>query len=127
MNFILVGGKICVATHLTFDKGLQTQGISRATSMRSATATVGNHATGEMLLFRRGKLPEIFRDDGVVRKMEVAFAQNDAVYTLDDVIFTARRPMPNTYDKCEAAYLEYAATDVTVNTMPKTINRKVTI
>lgn len=127
MNFILVDGKICVATHLTFDRELDTQDVSSATSMRSATVTVGQSITGEMLLFRRGKLPEIFRDDGVVRKMGVEFAQDDALYSLDDVIFTARRPMPNAYDKCEAAYLEYAATDVTVNKITKTINRKVTI
>lgn len=115
MNFILIDGQICVATHFTFDRELQTKDVSRASSMQSTQVTVGQTITGEMLLFRQGELPEIFRDDGVVKKLQVEFAQDGDYYTLDDVIFTARRTLENAYEKCEAAYFEYAATDVSVD------------
>lgn len=127
MKFVLVDGKICVATHLTCDKELETQNVSSATSMQSTQVTVGQTITGEMLLFRRGELPEIFRDDGVVKKIQVEFARDDEYYTLDDVIFTSCRPMDDAYEKCEAAYLEYAATDISVERVAKDINSRVSI
>lgn len=119
MNFILVDGTICVCTHFTCDQELETQSIG------STKVTVGQSITGEMLLFRQGELPEIFRDDGVVKTVAIEFTNGDEYYTLDDAIFTARRPMRNSYEECEAAYFEYAATDVSVES--KDINRKVTI
>jgi len=127
MNFILVDGQICIATHFTFDRELQTQDVSSATSMQSTQVTVGQTITGEMLLFRQGELPEIFRDDGVVKKLQVEFAQDDSYYTLDDVIMTGRKPLEKAYEKCEAAYFEYAATDVSVERVTKDINTRITI
>lgn len=127
MNFILVDGQLCITTHFTFDRELETKDIARASSMQSTKVTVGQTITGEMLLFRQGELPEIFRDDGVVKKMPVEFAQDNEYYTLDDVIFTARKPMENAYEKCEAAYFEYAATDVSVERVTKDINSRISI
>ena len=117
MNFILIDGEICVVTHCTCDEDIETQQVSSMSSIKSQTVTVGKSITGEMLVFRQGSLPTIFRDDGIVKKMTMEFARQGKLYTLDDVIVTSRRTMPNAYDKCEAAYFEYAATDIQIDKM----------
>lgn len=114
MRFILVDGYICVATHFTVDRERETQNIG-SKLVGKTTVTVGESITGEMLLFRPDELPEIFKDDGYVKKMQVEFSQDGGYYTMEGVIMTARRPMDDTYEKCEGAYFEYAATDISVS------------
>ena len=127
MNFILLDGKICIVTYFDVDRQMETAQVGSSTLGGSSTVVTGQNITGEMFIFRQGELPEIFRDDGVVKKMDLEFRKGDTFYTLEDVIFTSLNPKPHSYEKCEAAYAEFAAMSITADEITKSINSRVSI
>lgn len=124
MNFILVDGLLCITTQFVCNKETETTQIGSAGSSRTSTAITGQSITGEMLLFRQGELPDLFARNGMPDTVEVEWYEemNDTFYTMADVMFTSFKSLPNSYDKTEAAYVEYIANDISVESESKGIN-----
>ena len=117
MNFILIDGEICVVTHFTCDEEIDTQQIGSSRTHNVKTVATGHSISGEMLVFRQGSLPNFFEQNGMPNPVTIEYKDDTRLYTLDDALFTSFRPMPHAYDKCEAAYCEYVATDIQIDKM----------
>jgi hypothetical protein len=115
MKFISIDGQICVVTHFTLDEEVETENIGSPSG--GAIIQKGRFITGEMFVFRKGSLPDLFSRDGMPNRIDVEFVDNEKMYSLDGVMFTSFREMSNAYDKCEAAYTEYVAESIDVSQM----------
>lgn len=127
MNFILIDGVICIVTHFTCDEDVQTEQIGSSTRLGSSTVVTGRTINGEMFVFSQDSLPELFDGQGLPKTVDVEFARDGDYYTMGDVMFTSFEPKPHSYDKCEAACVEYVAADVSVERAAKDINSGITI
>lgn len=115
MRFIAINDDVCVVTHFTCEKELDTTDIGSAASLSSSTVVTGQSITGEMLVFRKGSLPDMFSRGNMSEKVAIEFVDDDKLYSMDNVLFTSFRELPNAYDKCQAAYTEYVANDIEVS------------
>jgi len=128
MNFILVDGDICIATHFTCDEEIETQTIGSSTLKGSSKVATGRSITGEILLFRRGELPDLFQRNGMPNPVTVEFSQDDTFYSMGEVMFTSFEQMNrDVYEKCDGAYVEYVAKSISSERVTKDINSRISI
>jgi hypothetical protein len=127
MRFVIIDGSVCVTTHFNLNDNIETSTVSYTASVRSTDVVNSRSITGEMLVFRRGSLPILFEGDTMPERVQIQYATDDRLCTADNVMFVSFRRMPHSYDACDAAYVEFAAESISIDTIPKDINSRMTL
>lgn len=119
MKFICLDRKLCVTTQFNFESEIETMTVGKNGARSVAT---GESTTGEMLLFRQGELPDLFERGGKPKTVEMEFTDNELLYSMS-VLFSTFEQLPDVYQKCDAAYVEFVAESMQTERITEDINR----
>lgn len=127
MRFVVIDGDIHIATSFDMDTNRDTVNIGTRSQGKSHTkATTAMSFEGKMLLFTRSGFPNFFDGIGMPNKFDMAFigeeypSDEDVLMTATDVLFRNFEPL-SAYS-CDAAYVEWMASDLIPDQYPKSIN-----
>lgn len=127
MRFIIIDGRVCVTTYFNLIDNIETSTVSGAASIGSTNVISSRSITGEMLVFRKGSLPMLFERDGVPDRVHIQYATDNRLCTADNAMFVSFQRMPHSYDACDAAYVEFVAESISISTVSKDINSRMTL